>query len=48
MTFMSSKEVSLLAEQNLNFMNYFDTPEYKLHPPKEDLVETVSFFALRP
>ncbi|VVA91478.1 unnamed protein product [Arabis nemorensis] len=27
-------------QQNLNFMNYFETPEYKLHPPKEDLVET--------
>ncbi|KAL0723593.1 hypothetical protein Bca4012_038192 [Brassica carinata] len=41
MIFLSSKEVSMLAEQNHDILGYLDgTPEYKLYPPKDVLVET--------
>lgn len=31
--------------QNLDILGYLDgTPEYKHYPPKDELVETVSFF----
>lgn len=37
----------MIAEQNQDIMGYLDgTPEYKLYPPKDDLVDTVSFFLL--
>lgn len=42
---MSSKEVSMLAVQNLDVLGYWDgTPEYKHYPPKDELVETVRLF----
>ena len=35
----------MIAEQNQDIMGYLDgTPEYKLYPPKDDLVDTVSIF----
>jgi len=37
----------LLAEQNVAIMGHLGgIPEYKLLPPKEDLVDTVSFSLL--
>lgn len=46
---LSYKEVHLLAEQNITILGHLGgVPEYKHHPPKEELVDTVSFFALRP
>lgn len=47
MMFMSYNEVSLLAEQNSAIMGHLGgIAEYKLLPPKEDLVDTVSFTLL--
>lgn len=47
LTFLSYKEFSLLAEQSTAIMGHLGgIPEYKLLPPKEELVETVSFSLL--